>query len=70
MASDEGTASSKPPLMRSKRKASISSHTESKKKKPAKVSSMTIEATVVKRSPEREQEGSKIHQRIDYYIQY
>ena len=42
--------------------------TESKKKKPAKVP--FIEATVVERGPEREQEGSKIRQWIDYYIQY
>ena len=66
MVSDEGTASSKPPLTRSKRKAS--SDTESKKKKPTKVTS--IEATVVEMGPEHEQEGSKIRQRIDYYIQY
>ena len=65
MASDEGTASSKPPFTGLNRKAS---HTGSKKKRPAKGSS--IEATVVERDPEREQEGSKIRQRIDYYIQY
>ena len=29
-----------------------------------------IEATVVERDPERQQEGSKIRQQIDYYIQY
>ena len=58
MVSDEGIASLKPPLMKSKVKAS--SHTESKNKKPTKVPS--IKATGVETGPEHEQEGSKIRQ--------
>ena len=55
MASDEGTASSKPLLTRAKRR-----RYGEQEKKPAKVPS--IEVAVVERGPEREQEGNKIHQ--------
>ena len=59
MASDEGTASSKPLLLRGRGQRHPLIR-EQEEKIPF------IEAMVVETGPEREQEGSKIRQRIDY----